>query len=384
MADPSEPENDGEWLQWFAALHDSDKKKVIKAVTGQSNEFTIEDMKITHFPHRFFNESRGLTKLYMLNCTPLAALPESLGQLQALTTLVLEGCSSLAALPESLGQLHTLTKLDLYHCNSLAALPEFLGQLQALTTLDLGGCTSLAALPESLGQLQALTTLDLGGCTSLAALPESFGQLQALTKLDLYECSSLAALPESLGQLQALTALDLGYCSSLAALPEFLGQLQALTGLLLFNCSALAALPESLGQLQALTTLYLYGCSSLEDESKDLARRLEQCNKKIRDGPTKSPERFHMTTYAFAATILFGSSSRYGAADGPPRHRQRAASNDKCILSKINELGEDGGASDFKKNMADFCGVSFKGAFEGWAHELREKFGLVRGDEDSS
>ena len=115
-----------------------------------------------------------------------------------------------------------------------------------------------------------------------------------------------------------------------------------------------------------------------------------------------------MTTYDFAATILFASSSRYGAgaaaasgqvvggddgggvggandeaeSDGPPRRRPRAAASEGCILGKINELGEDGGASDFKKNMADFCGVSFKGAFEGWAQELKEKFGLVRGNGD--
>ena len=108
-----------------------------------------------------------------------------------------------------------------------------------------------------------------------------------------------------------------------------------------------------------------------------------------------------MTTYDFAATILFGSSSRYGAGaaaasgqvgggndeaenDSPPRRRPRAAASEGCILGKINELGEDGGASDFKKNMADFCGVSFKGAFERWAQELKEKFGLVRGSGSGS
>ena len=249
MADPFAAENDAEWSEWFAALRDHQKAKVIKAVTGESNDFSLRDgtagqnSNITHLPHRFFNESRGLTKL------------------------------------------------NLYKC------------------------------------------------TSLAALPESFGQLQALTELNLYNCSSLA------------------------------------------------------------------------DESKDLARRLLQCNEKIRDGPSGSPERFHMTTYDFAATILFGSSSRYGAGaaaasgqvggggdggggggvggandeaenDGPPRRRPRAAASEGCILGKINELGEDGGASDFKKKMAEFCGVSFKGAFEGWAQELKEKFGLVRGNGD--
>jgi len=79
-----------------------------------------------------------------------------------------------------------------------------------------------------------------------------------------------------------------------------------------------------------------------------------------------------------------GGASDETENDGPPRRRPRAAASEGCILGKINELGEDGGASDFKKNMADFCGVSFKGAFEGWAQELKEKFGLVRGSGSGS
>ena len=50
------------------------------------------------------------------------------------------------------------------------------------------------------------------------------------------------------------------------------------------------------------------GSTSFADEAKDLARRSEECNEKIRDGPRRSPERFYMTIYNFAATILFGSS----------------------------------------------------------------------------
>ena len=124
MADPFKAENDDEWSQWFAALRDDQKAKVIKAVTGQSNEISF--LEITHLPHRFFNESRGLTILSLYNCEFLAALPESLGQLQALTELDLEGCRSLAALPESLGQLQALTEINLSYCESLAALPESL------------------------------------------------------------------------------------------------------------------------------------------------------------------------------------------------------------------------------------------------------------------
>ena len=151
MADPFEAENDDEWSQWFDALHEYHKAKVIKAVTGASNEFSLRDgaasqnSNITHLPHRFFNESRGLTTLNLCECSSLSALPESLGQLQALTELNLEGCTFLAALPESLGNLQALTKLNLDGCSSLAALPESFGQLQALTELDLGYCSSLAA-----------------------------------------------------------------------------------------------------------------------------------------------------------------------------------------------------------------------------------------------
>ena len=108
MADPFAAENDAEWSQWFAALRDDQKAKVIKAVTGESNDFSLRDgtagqnSNITHLPHRFFNESRGLTKLNLYECTSLAALPESFGQLQALTELNLGSCFSLAALPDSL------------------------------------------------------------------------------------------------------------------------------------------------------------------------------------------------------------------------------------------------------------------------------------------
>ena len=43
MADPFKAENDDEWSQWFDALHEYHKAKVIKAVTGASNELSLRD-----------------------------------------------------------------------------------------------------------------------------------------------------------------------------------------------------------------------------------------------------------------------------------------------------------------------------------------------------
>ena len=71
-------------------------------------------------PESLCDKCGGLTKLDLGKCYSLAALPESLGQLQALTTVFLYGCRSLAALPKSLGQLRALTKLDLIFCESLS------------------------------------------------------------------------------------------------------------------------------------------------------------------------------------------------------------------------------------------------------------------------
>ena len=74
MADPFEAENDDEWSQWFAALRDDQKAKVIKAVTGESNEFSLQNSNITHLPHRFLYQSRGLTSLDLCDCSSLALL----------------------------------------------------------------------------------------------------------------------------------------------------------------------------------------------------------------------------------------------------------------------------------------------------------------------
>lgn len=88
------------------------------------------------------------------------------------TALFLSG-TPLASLPDSIGQLASLQRLSLYN-TPLAALPESLGQLASLQYLSLGN-TQLAALPEWLGELPELRRLDLRGLT-LPRLPRSLAQ----------------------------------------------------------------------------------------------------------------------------------------------------------------------------------------------------------------
>ena len=183
---------------------------------------------------------KSRTSLYLDN-TPLAALPDSLGQLKNLRELYLRN-TKLTALPDSLGQLASLEYLYLYN-TPLAALPESVGQLKSLRGLWLFN-TPLAALPKSLGQLASLETLNLSG-TPLAALPDTIGQLASLETLWLGS-TPLAALPESLGQLASLQELSLRN-TRLAALPEWLGELPELRRLDLRGLT-LPRLPRSLAR----------------------------------------------------------------------------------------------------------------------------------------
>ena len=92
-----------------------------KVVEGKSTELDLSYSKFTHIPGGVVATWKALTKLRLRNCSSLAALPESIGQVRALTTLDLDYCRSLAALPESIGQLQALTTLDLNNCSSLSA-----------------------------------------------------------------------------------------------------------------------------------------------------------------------------------------------------------------------------------------------------------------------
>ncbi|CAM6104997.1 unnamed protein product [Calypogeia fissa] len=67
--------------------------------------------------------------------------------------------------------------LEIVNCSSLAFLPKSLGQLQGLQHLTIEKCRKLESIPESLGQLRALEHLELQGCDSLRTLPISLGQL---------------------------------------------------------------------------------------------------------------------------------------------------------------------------------------------------------------
>ena len=140
----------------------------------------------------------------VLICTPISALPDSIGQLAALQSLNLLS-TPISALPDSIAQLANLQSLDL-RGTKISALPDSIGQLAALQRLGLSG-TSISALPDSIAQLANLQSLDLSG-TSISALPDSIGQLANLQSLNLSH-TSISALPDSIGQLANLQSLDL-------------------------------------------------------------------------------------------------------------------------------------------------------------------------------
>ncbi|CAM6114387.1 unnamed protein product [Calypogeia fissa] len=249
-------------------------------------ELTIEDCKsLRALPDSLFQAS--MTRLEILNCGSLEALPVTMGDLQALRYLRIESCEGLKSLPDSVRNLRYLEELKIWHCQNLETLPHSLGELLSLKRFDIGGCNVLSALPDTfgniqyleelkiwdcqnleafpdnIGELQRLRLFHIEGCNSLKALPDNIGHVGALKDLKIWDCQNLEALPDGLGELQHLSSFHIGGCNGLRALPDGMGNLQALEKLKMENCQNLEALPHSLGKLCHLRRLHILGCSGL-------------------------------------------------------------------------------------------------------------------------
>ena len=128
----------GEDLAALRKLRDDDASGALKKFLGDSEDPREWSYKVGGREKSCVTIADGrVTTLYLMECTSLVELPESIGELKALTTLILTGCSNLAALPDAIGELKALTTLDMRRCSSLEKLPDAIGGLKALTKLYL-------------------------------------------------------------------------------------------------------------------------------------------------------------------------------------------------------------------------------------------------------
>lgn len=129
----------------------------------------------------------------------IKGISEAIGKLQKLEVLYIAN-SPIAELPQALGDLESCTDLEIYNCSRLTAFPDQLARMKNLTQLNMAMNPQLAAaFPDGIKALaegvagKTLQILYLG-YNNIASLPENVSKMKKLGKIDLIY-NKLTALP---------------------------------------------------------------------------------------------------------------------------------------------------------------------------------------------
>lgn len=129
----------------------------------------------------------------------IKGISEAIGKLQKLEVLYIAN-SPIAELPQALGDLESCTDLEIYNCSRLTAFPDQLARMKNLTQLNMAMNPQLAAaFPEGIRQIadgeagKSLQILYLG-YNNIASLPENVSKMKKLGKIDMIY-NKLTALP---------------------------------------------------------------------------------------------------------------------------------------------------------------------------------------------
>ncbi|KAF8036459.1 hypothetical protein BT93_C2241 [Corymbia citriodora subsp. variegata] len=219
----------------------------------------------------------NLKVIYLTSCYSLRRTPD-FSKCMNLKRLVLVNCSVLAEINGSIGQLGCLKYLEIYKEERVTwmpcAPPEFddfagplipasIGGLKSLSMLKMENLDDVIELPHSIGELLGLKHLSLHGCTQLNKLPYSIGELRSLLCLDL-SSTSIIRLPDSIGRLETLLKIDLSR-TLIAELPGSIGNLRQLKFMCL-DGTKIRELPKNIWTLENLEELIAKGCRNLEGE----------------------------------------------------------------------------------------------------------------------
>ncbi|XP_073260149.1 disease resistance protein RPS4-like [Populus alba] len=266
---------------------------VFAQIQWRTNSLVVLDMQHSNIRELWKEETKCLNNLKVIdlsNSRFFAKTPNFSG-LPSLERLILENCTSLADIHQSVGELKKLVFLNLKGCGRLQKLPESIFHLKSLETMNLEGCLGLEKLPEQLGNMKVLTDLLLDGA-GVKHLPYSTGILKKLKRLlvpgirfpvfviqqslSYSEEEELVIkqeeelvieqqpfLPPSLSGLSSLTTLDISnrYLSN-NGISINLGSLSSLQDLNLAG-NDFSELPAGIGHLAKLEKLDLSDCPNI-------------------------------------------------------------------------------------------------------------------------
>nr|GMD83900.1 TMV resistance protein N-like isoform X1 [Ipomoea batatas] len=219
-------------------------------------------LKILNFSHSHsllttpnFCGLPSLKRLILKDCTKLAEIHESIGDLEGLTFLNLRGCKNLRRLPTSFSNLKSLEHLVISGCSRLATTTMELGKLESLTTLHADEIAFGHQHTQWRSWLSRLKKAPYSESFVLSSLSRS------LVSLSLVKCSLTDdALSTGITGLPSLHFLNLSG-NLICSIPQSIVDLGVLKELWLDNCVNLQTLPEL---PLSLTKLKAAGCTSLQ------------------------------------------------------------------------------------------------------------------------
>ncbi|XP_076917847.1 disease resistance protein RGA2-like [Bidens hawaiensis] len=141
---------------------------------------------ILYFSNKVMSKAKSLRSLITFGGFSGVATPDHIFEQRYLRVLHLGSSSDMITdLPESVGNLKFLRYLNVSR-SKIAALPNSIVQLQNLQTLKLSFCENLCELPEGIRYMRNLRHLNIHGCCSLDRMPPGMGQLRHLRRLSTF------------------------------------------------------------------------------------------------------------------------------------------------------------------------------------------------------
>ncbi|KAG7945136.1 hypothetical protein I3843_15G137600 [Carya illinoinensis] len=170
-------------------------------------DFNIEGSNIRDLDTRL--QSKNLTSIDLSYCEYLTNISD-LSSCSNLEKLFLIGCTRLVEVHDSVGFLDKLVRLDFSNCSSLKNLPRSF-KLRSLELLKLDGCTSLENFPKIECEMKYLKCVELKSCV-IQELPSSITYLTGLERLYINKCNNLVHFPINIFQLEYLQDVSILYC----------------------------------------------------------------------------------------------------------------------------------------------------------------------------
>ncbi|KAF8108036.1 hypothetical protein N665_0115s0048 [Sinapis alba] len=194
---------------------------------------------------------RGLSWLYLSNCSIAGNIPPAIGDLTELRNLEISDSGLTGDIPAEIVKLTKLRQIEVYNNSLTGKFPPGFGALTDLTLLD----ASTNYLEGDLSELRTLinlVSLQLFENRFSGEIPPEIGEFKNLVNLSLYTNNLTGSLPQKLGSLSDFDCIDASENHLTGPIPPDMCKQGKMRALLLLQNDLTGSIPESYGNCLTL------------------------------------------------------------------------------------------------------------------------------------